>query len=922
MQSVVIFMRQQDQMKRGKINPLILVLTVIFMLFSAGLCRGAVSAVSNDNPTHQIEHAIAPPPGQTEDTGGEILVLTRRLKEEEFKEQNLVEKERRKKIELIGVNAEKKAVKGKIADISGQLENKKLQEQDILKKIDAEKIELLRAEAEKEDAQKRILETMDTLEKKRIEEQQSIKEEQDKRIALHGIDADIGTLQERFVDINKSIKAVEKKIFDKQQQIVEMEESKRMCLLQISAEEKAVQENIIQMKEKLKDAELKKINILKENEDCHDRISGLLAKKEGIQENILNIRNLLKEENIKKQNLLRNRESVQKDLKSIEAETKRIEKRISGFSKGMKRLESERRMRRKDILDKRGSVQLGLAGNISEKDNVRREKAEIAGLLERNRRKKKALQLSIAALKKGNVQENRGGLAKTLEKGKLSRQKILSVRLASSMLEINSIEKEINKLSALLREKQAEEQRILKGEKAKRPQLLELGPQIDAVEKKSSELEDRLKKAKGKKRAILILEESDSKQAELSSINAQLKIVEEKTAKLTRLLDEAELAEQKVAEEEEACHAKLSSVVKEKVSIQREIGSISDMLKQAALKQREFQDKKATQDEGLVKITKEKEILEEKMAGLKGLLKEQELRRQDILKKQDALRLQLSNAVLEKENIQKEIIKIPKVLEKEKLRKQKALMKKTSFQKRIDSLVIEKDDIQEEISGLKERLGQEKQNEQGIIEREKVIKAELQAIQDHLDIVRRNKLDLEEKKWKIEMMMTERKREENFKKLKEAEMAITEINQGIEALLEKKKKREEEFSRQLGKKTEKVINKGRPKGKVKQGKQKELEAKTKLDEEMLKFHYNLALSYDRSGKYKEAADEYEKALKIAPDDADTHYNLAIIYDDYLEDKEKAIEHYQRYLQLCPFAKDAGKVAGWIRKDRKDIIWGE
>ncbi|MDD5560740.1 MAG: tetratricopeptide repeat protein [Candidatus Omnitrophica bacterium] len=91
-------------------------------------------------------------------------------------------------------------------------------------------------------------------------------------------------------------------------------------------------------------------------------------------------------------------------------------------------------------------------------------------------------------------------------------------------------------------------------------------------------------------------------------------------------------------------------------------------------------------------------------------------------------------------------------------------------------------------------------------------------------------------------------------------------------------------------------------------------------EKALKRHYNLALVYENAGRYKEAAEEYEKTLELAPDDADIHYNLAIVYDDHLQDNEKAIIHYRRYLELAPDAKDASMVAAWMYEARDDLEW--
>ena len=91
-------------------------------------------------------------------------------------------------------------------------------------------------------------------------------------------------------------------------------------------------------------------------------------------------------------------------------------------------------------------------------------------------------------------------------------------------------------------------------------------------------------------------------------------------------------------------------------------------------------------------------------------------------------------------------------------------------------------------------------------------------------------------------------------------------------------------------------------------------------ERALKRHYNLAIIYENSGRYREAAEEYEKSLELSPDDADIHYNLALVYDDHIQNNTKAAFHYNRYLELAPDALDAGVVAEWMSEATEDAEW--
>ncbi len=83
------------------------------------------------------------------------------------------------------------------------------------------------------------------------------------------------------------------------------------------------------------------------------------------------------------------------------------------------------------------------------------------------------------------------------------------------------------------------------------------------------------------------------------------------------------------------------------------------------------------------------------------------------------------------------------------------------------------------------------------------------------------------------------------------------------------------------------------------------------DRQRLNMHFNLAVTYDKTGMYAQEEQEYLECLKIDPEDAYVHYNLAILYDDRLNDHAKALRHYRKYLSLKPVGEDAEKIRQWM-----------
>lgn len=60
---------------------------------------------------------------------------------------------------------------------------------------------------------------------------------------------------------------------------------------------------------------------------------------------------------------------------------------------------------------------------------------------------------------------------------------------------------------------------------------------------------------------------------------------------------------------------------------------------------------------------------------------------------------------------------------------------------------------------------------------------------------------------------------------------------------------------------------------------------------------NLGVLLRKQARYHEARIVYERAQFVDRDYAPAHYNLGVLYGDYLDDKRRAIEHYQKYLDL-------------------------
>jgi tetratricopeptide (TPR) repeat protein len=71
----------------------------------------------------------------------------------------------------------------------------------------------------------------------------------------------------------------------------------------------------------------------------------------------------------------------------------------------------------------------------------------------------------------------------------------------------------------------------------------------------------------------------------------------------------------------------------------------------------------------------------------------------------------------------------------------------------------------------------------------------------------------------------------------------------------------------------------------------------------------------RLGKFSEAEAAYLRAISAEPNYAPAHLNLGVLYDLYLAEPQKALEQFQRYLEI---AGENKQVAGWVIELRKRV----
>jgi tetratricopeptide (TPR) repeat protein len=69
------------------------------------------------------------------------------------------------------------------------------------------------------------------------------------------------------------------------------------------------------------------------------------------------------------------------------------------------------------------------------------------------------------------------------------------------------------------------------------------------------------------------------------------------------------------------------------------------------------------------------------------------------------------------------------------------------------------------------------------------------------------------------------------------------------------------------------------------------------------------------GKFTDAESAYLRAITAEPNYAPAHLNLGVLYDLYMAEPQKALEQFERYIEI---AGENKQVAGWVVELRKRV----
>ncbi len=78
----------------------------------------------------------------------------------------------------------------------------------------------------------------------------------------------------------------------------------------------------------------------------------------------------------------------------------------------------------------------------------------------------------------------------------------------------------------------------------------------------------------------------------------------------------------------------------------------------------------------------------------------------------------------------------------------------------------------------------------------------------------------------------------------------------------------------------------------------------------------LGIVYRKLGRFQDAEQAYRRAVEANPNYANAYFNLGVLCDLYLQQPERALEAYERYLEVSP-SPDA-RVNAWVTELKKRI----
>jgi tetratricopeptide (TPR) repeat protein len=78
----------------------------------------------------------------------------------------------------------------------------------------------------------------------------------------------------------------------------------------------------------------------------------------------------------------------------------------------------------------------------------------------------------------------------------------------------------------------------------------------------------------------------------------------------------------------------------------------------------------------------------------------------------------------------------------------------------------------------------------------------------------------------------------------------------------------------------------------------------------------LGIVYRKLGRFQDAEKAYEQAVQVDPSYATAYFNLGVLCDLYLQQPQRALEAYERYLELTP--SPDSRVNAWVTELRKRV----